>query len=93
MMNKINRSIPIWFYAGVFCFLIPEISIGTVADVAQSQPLVVSQQLMQKIELLEQHKQTCQSGAACLTGKIAEKEVNVSRTGMVMLLAGLTVRR
>ncbi|MGD2118394.1 MAG: hypothetical protein PVG66_08555 [Chromatiales bacterium] len=93
MMNKINRFIPVWFYAGVFCLLMPEISIGTVADTAQNTPLVVSEQLKHKMELLDQHKQGCQSEGFCLTGKIADPDVDVSRTGMVMLLASLTVRR
>lgn len=91
MLKRLNNHAPLGFLLGAMWILIPDVTVGYV----QTEPVQQAQsvQLQQKMALLNQFKQDCESSRTCIVGKISRKLDTGQRSAMAALLAAMTVSR
>jgi len=86
-----NRYVSIWFCLAVFWLFIPKTSIGY-AEPEKEQP-VISEQLQKKMERVRLIRQQCKSGPLCNMSILTLSTNDHKQTGVMLLLAGVSLQR
>ena len=91
MMVKMKKSMFAWGLMFAFWMLIPQSTIGLVNS--QPQEVVMSEQLLQKLEVMEKYRDICQDDSLCKVSKMNRIMDERKKHGVLAMLAGFAVSR
>ena len=89
MFAKMNKSV--WGLVFAFWMIIPQSTIGLVNS--QPEPVVMSDQLKHKLEVMAKYRNKCQTESLCEVTKINRIMDERKKDGVLALLAGFAVSR
>lgn len=91
MLEKMSKSVPMWFFLFSFWMLLPEPSVGLVKQ--DTGPVVISEQLRNKLEAVNQIRNQCRTNNLCNISKMTSHMDDRKKAGLLALLAGVAVSR